>query len=120
MWSSAVAQLYNEYLATGGPDGEPLPASATRSPLLANRVKFCGLLNSLGEQSFAEDSDMTIHESVRRKKEGYRARKFGTVDNRVLTGLERTEGGEQKDRPRADVRTMKVRSFETSNRRGWP
>merc|ERR1711881_829046 len=80
----------------GGPDGELLPPAVAGSSLIKNRLKFCGLLNSLGEQSLAEDQDMTNRASLQRKKQGFSARKFGTEDNKVLRGLEEYDGGEEK------------------------
>merc|ERR1711881_295090 len=88
--------LYEKYLETGGPEGELLPPAVAGSSLIKNRLKFCGLLNSLGEQSFSEDQDMTNRASLQRKKQGFSARKFGTEDNRVLRGLEEYDGGEEK------------------------
>merc|ERR1711881_668395 len=63
--------LYDDYLETGGPEGELLPPAVAGSSLIKNRLKFCGLLNSLGEQSFSEDQDMTNRASLQRKKQGF-------------------------------------------------
>ena len=90
------AQLFEKYLLTGGPDGGKLPPGVVANQYLQNQVKFCGLLNSLGEQSFAEDSDMTRAEARERKKLSKEARKFVTKDNKVLTGLEEEAGGEDE------------------------
>ena len=63
--------------------------------LIDNKMKFCGMINSLGERSFLQDQDLTLRESMTRKKEGYNARKFATEDNKVVKGIKRYEGGEE-------------------------
>merc|ERR1712072_309193 len=82
--------------------------------LIQNKDKFCGLLNSLGEHSFAQDMDLTNRESVARNNEMKGARKFGTEDNQVLKGLERYEGGDK-----AKAKDTKADDLEqTSSRAG--
>jgi hypothetical protein len=88
--------LYDDYLETGGPGGDALPPAVMATALVQNHDKFCGLLNSLGEHSFAEDKDMSNRTSVQRKNEMLSARKFATDDNKVLKGLEKYEGGEER------------------------
>ena len=90
------SQLYDDYLETGGPGGDALPPAVMATALVQNHDKFCGLLNSLGEHSFAEDKDMSNRTSVQRKNEMLSARKFATDDNKVLKGLEKYEGGEER------------------------
>ena len=67
--------------------------------LIDNKMKFCGMINSLGERSFLQDQDMAFEDefgrtSMARKKERFSARKFGTEDNKVVKGIKRYEGGE--------------------------
>ena len=112
------AQLYDEYLEHGGPDGGPLPHAVKALALIQNKDKFCGLLNSLGEHSFAQDMDMTNRESVARKNEMKGARKFGTEDNQVLKGLERYTGGD-KAKAKAEKDT-KADDLEQTSRCGPP
>ena len=83
-------------MEAGGPGGDALPPAVMATALIQNHDKFCGLLNSLGEQSFAEDMDMSNRASVQRKNEMLSARKFATDDNKVLKGLEKHEGGEER------------------------
>ena len=89
-------QLYDDYLETGGPGGDALPPAVMATALIQNHDKFCGLLNSLGEQSFAEDKDMSNRVSIQRKNEMLSARKFATDDNKVLKGLQKYQGGEER------------------------
>ena len=69
--------------------------------LIDNKMKFCGMINSLGERSFLQDQDLTFEDEFGRKsidrvkgKERFSARKFGTEDNKVVKGIKRYEGGE--------------------------
>ena len=64
-------------------------------------MKFCGMINSLGERSFLQDQDLTFEDEFGRKsierskgKEKKNPRKFGTEDNKVVKGIKRYEGGE--------------------------
>ena len=107
------AQLYEEYLATGGPDGGKLPPGVVANQYIQNQAKFCGLLNSLGEQSFAEDSDMTRAEARARKnhpKGAKEPRKFGTKDNKELTGLMSVDDSDAEDEDAADLQPTSSRS----------
>ena len=104
------AQLYEEYLATGGPDGGKLPPGVVANQYIQNQAKFCGLLNSLGEQSFAEDSDMTRAEARARKNDKKEPRKFGTKDNKELTGLMSVDDSDAEDEDAADLQPTSSRS----------
>ena len=104
------AQLYEEYLATGGPDGGKLPPGVVANQYIQNQAKFCGLLNSLGEQSFAEDSDMTRAEARARKNDKKEPRKFGTKDNKELTGLMSRDDPDAADEAAADLQPTSSRS----------
>jgi len=104
------AQLYEKYLATGGPDGGKLPPGVIANQYIQNQVKFCGLLNSLGEQSFAEDSDQARAEARARKKDEKEPRKFGTKDNKELTGLISVDDSDAEDEDEADLRPTSSRS----------
>ena len=108
--SAAVhAKLYEEYLEANdavevgcGPGKcccvhKEVPVESQGASLLNDHIKFCGLLDSLGEQSFARDNDMTIRESLLRKKQAYGARKFFTVNNKMLVGLAKEDGGSKRN-----------------------
>ena len=100
------AKIYDQFMEAEGAVEEKtscgrgvrkMPVESQGASLLNDHIKFCGLLDSLGEQSFAHDKDMTIRESLLRKKEGYGARKFFTVNNKMLVGLEPNTGGSKRD-----------------------
>ena len=88
--------------------------------MIKNKLKFCGMINSLGEKSFLEDKDMTRRESMARKKDKKDPRKFGTADNKVVKGIKRYEGGEEKatqDREAKDA-SLKLTTSRTTSRKG--
>ena len=88
--------------------------------LIKNKLKFCGMINSLGEKSFLEDKDLTRRESMARKKDAKDPRKFGTADNKVAKGIKRYEGGEEKARQDREAKdaSLKLTTSRTTSRKG--
>ena len=100
------AKLYDQFMeAEGAVEDKTLcrravkevPVESQGASLLNDHIKFCGLLDSLGEQSFARDKDMTIRESLQRKNDSKSARKFFTVNNKMLIGLAKNDGGSKRN-----------------------